>query len=390
MAIVLLVFLSSTLSHIMAQTRPMERSYIRGGVLEAPKSRVVRDSLSSSDSLMVAVALDSLGMGSLAHDELALIDSLGRDTLQRQVAQRGVAAPTLLDNVATPIDSTQLAKKSREKFFSDSVSLSRMCWTAAILPGYGQIYNKQKWKLPILYSALAGSIALYVHENKTYKPLKTEYEALISQGLSRTEELNEVQGEMIRSNTRRQLYVGAAAGSYIYMLADAALNYATNDVSSVKRATTLATICPGAGQIYNKSYWKLPFVIGGFAAMIYVVDWNNRGYQRFSTAYSQVIAYDNDPDSYPNGSPDEFGGRYDADYLQSLRDSYRRNRDFSIIVLAGLYLLQLVDAHVDAQFKDFDISDDLSMNIEPAVGYSYSPTANRSVATYGFNVGFKF
>ena len=86
---------------------------------------------------------------------------------------------------------------------------------------------------------------------------------------------------MIRSNTRRQVYLGLTVASYIYFIGDAAVNYSTNEVSDVKKATTLACIFPGAGQIYNKSYWKVPFVVGGFAAMIYCIDWNNRGYQRF-------------------------------------------------------------------------------------------------------------
>ena len=71
------------------------------------------------------------------------------------------------------------------------------------------------------------------------------------------------------------------------------MNYSTNEVSNVKKATTLACICPGAGQIYNKSYWKVPFVVGGFATLIYCIDWNNRGYQRFKKAYSLRADYDN-------------------------------------------------------------------------------------------------
>ncbi len=291
------------------------------------------------------------------------------------------------------VSTAEVAKAPRKRYFTDSMSLSKVAWTSAFLPGFGQVYNDQKWKLPILYGALAGGIALYVKENKRYQPLKKEYEELTMESSLRTVYMNDLQKSMIRSNTRRQIYMGATFATYIYSIGDAAVNYKTNDVSSVKRATTLATICPGAGQIYNKSYWKVPFVVGGFAAMIYVVDWNNRGYKRFDKAYTLVSEYDADPDqetNYPNGSLDEFNGRYTADYMKSLRDSYRRNRDLSIIMMAGLYILQIVDAHVDAHFKDFDVSDDLSMNIEPMVGYNYSPTVQRNCATFGFNVGVTF
>ncbi len=347
-----------------AQARRSEKIRISGGVLTTPKA----------DSLKV----DSLKSDSLKVDTVAT-----------------TPPPSLLVNTSQnptiAVDSTKVKKDGR--FFSDSVSLSRMCWTAAVLPGYGQIYNKQAWKLPILYGTLGLGIALYSHENKTYKPLKKRYNDLISESTVRTDELDAVQSDMIRSNTKRQLYMGLTAASYIYFLGDAAINYSTNDVSSIKKATTLATICPGAGQIYNKSYWKVPFVVGGFATMIYVMDWNNRGYKRFKTAYNQKYNYDNDPDqstNYPNGSPDEFGGRYSADYLKSIRNSYRRSRDLSIILTAGLYVLQIVDAHVDAHLKDYDISDDLSMNITPALNTTLSSSTGRECATFGFNLNLTF
>ena len=123
--------------------------------------------------------------------------------------------------------------------------------------------------------------------------------------------------------------------SYIYFIGDAAVNYSTNEVSSVKKATTLACIFPGAGQIYNKSYWKVPFVVGGFAAMIYCIDWNNRGYQRFKKAYNQISDYEQHPEKYPDGPVDEFGGRYSASYILNLRNNFRRNRDLCIIISAA-------------------------------------------------------
>lgn len=178
--------------------------------------------------------------------------------------------------------------------------------------------------------------------------------------------------------------------SYIYFLGDATVNYSTNEVSDVKKATTLAMICPGAGQIYNKSYWKLPFVVGGFASMIYVIDWNNRGYTRFKKAYALRYDYDENPDNYDGASADEFGGRYSASYLKSIRNSYRRNRDLCMIMTAGLYILQVIDAHVDAHLRDYDISDDLTMNIDPLFRSEYSYSMQKDCMTYGFNINLKF
>ena len=195
---------------------------------------------------------------------------------------------------------------------------------------------------------------------------------------------------MIRSNTRKQIYLGLTIASYLYFIGDAAVNYATNEVSSVTRATTLSVICPGAGQIYNKSYWRVPIVLGGFATTIYCVDWNNRGFQRFKKAYRLRADYDKNPGNYPTGSTDEFGGRYSATFLKNLRDSYRRNRDLCIILTAGMYILQIIDAHVDAHLRDYDISDDLSMNIVPMIDYGYSPSVGSNAATFGMNMSFKF
>ena len=273
---------------------------------------------------------------------------------------------------------------------SDSMSLSKVCWISTVVPGYGQIYNKQYWKLPILYGLVGTGLGLYIHENKTYKPLKRQFESYTDVNLSRTPELDALQSKMIRSNTRRQVYLGVTIASYIYFIGDAAVSYSTNDVSSVKKATTLACIFPGAGQIYNKSYWKVPFVIGGFASMIYCIDWNNRGYQRFKKAYNLLSDYDRNPDKYPDGPTDEFHGRYSASFIRNLRNNYRRNRDLCIILSGALYVLQIVDAHVDAHLKDYDISDDLSMNLEPLVDYTYVPTLGGNRPVFGFNLSLKF
>ncbi|MBR5801481.1 MAG: hypothetical protein IKY25_01900 [Alistipes sp.] len=278
----------------------------------------------------------------------------------------------------------------REPLFSDSSSLSKVCLTAAILPGYGQIYNKQYWKLPILYGTLGASIGLTIDQGGKYRTYKRQYEELTLKGLSRTEEMNLVQRDMIRHNTKRQLFMAAAAASYIYFLGDAALNYATNNVSNVKKATTLSLICPGAGQIYNKSYWRAPIVVGGLASMVYVIDWNNRGFQRFKTAYSLRADFEQNPDKYPEGvSPDEFKGRYSASYLKNLRDSYRRNRDLSLLLTAGVYIFQAVDAHVDAHLKDFDISDELSVELHPIFDYQHTQI-NGSHPVFGVNLNITF
>lgn len=358
------------------------RTIIRQGLQQQADSlRVKADSLvheafyGEIDSIFLAeFRADSTALRDLRTDDLTTLDSIA----MAEVLMEGVQRDT--------------TKRFFHKgwFMSDSMGLSRVSWMSAIVPGYGQIYNKQYWKLPILYTTLGAGLGMFIHENSVYKPLKRTYDKLTDVSTTRTPELDALQTKMIRSNTKRQLYLGLTIASYIYFIGDAAVNYSTNEVSAVKKATTLACICPGAGQIYNKSYWKVPFVIGGFATLGYCIDWNNRGFQRFKKAYSLLADYEQHPENYPDGPTDEFRGRYSANFIKNLRNNYRRNRDLCIILTGGLYILQIVDAHVDAHLRDYDISDDLSMNIEPMVDYAFVPTEGNHRPVIGFNIGLTF
>ncbi len=243
--------------------------------------------------------------------------------------------------------------------FRDSIPISRMCAISLVIPGFGQLYNQQYWKIPLAYATLGASIYGFAKENKPYQRYKTNYDAMIARNAPR-EELDPVQTEMIRYNTYRQLCMAGIYASWVYFVCDGAVNY-PGATTSVKKATTLSTILPGAGQFYNRSYWKVPIVIGGFATFAYMIDWNNRGFQRFKLAYN--LRMDGD-----DNTVDEFASSYlTPEDLLKYKQSYRRNRDLCIILTGAFYLLNIVDAHVDAQLKDYDISDDLSMALEPTM-----------------------
>ncbi len=396
-----------------------KRTIVRAGRMERT------DSLSAqkADSLLW-IRLDSLRTAEPALDSLltqSLYDRNLLDSLQRRGIVPEVEADSLAtlfkehtslnlsrweqlealraDSLSTLLPLSEEGRRAKGQGPRDTLSLPAMTWISTVAPGFGQIYNKQYWKLPILYGTLGASLTMFFHENKQYKPLKQQYDAITSQSTIRTEELDALQSKMIRHNTLRQIYLATSIASYLYFLGDAAVNYRF-DATEVQKATTLACIFPGAGQIYNKSYWRLPFVVGGLATTIYCVDWNNRGYQRFKKAYALRTAYDqamenhrNDPENFPEpegGSTDEFRGRYTADFLKNLKDNYRRNRDLCLIITAGVYILQIIDAHVDAHLKSYDISDDLSMSITPAMDYTYSPVAGQDAPVFGFNVSLNF
>lgn len=349
---------------------------------------IVRDGMIVRPDTLAVRGVDSL---------LMQADSL----LRRSVDSLGSDLPRT-DSLVVRADSLAGAGPRHKR---DTIGLSGVVWISTIAPGFGQIYNKQYWKVPVLYGTVAAGLTMFFRENNRYKPLKRRVDALSLEIAALDDasairplmmERDALQTRMVRSNTRRQLYIGAAALSYLYFLGDAALNYPYND-SPVKRATTLACIFPGAGQIYNKSYWRLPFVVGGLASTIYVVDWNNRIYKRYRTAYSLRTAwekadqaYRDDPTLPPPGESLDDLPYLSTAAIKSQKDSARRNRDMAIIITAGLYILQIVDAHVDAHLKDYDISDDLSMNVTPAVSYAFSPSANGIRPVFGMNLSVNF
>jgi len=139
-----------------------------------------------------------------------------------------------------------------------------------------------------------------------------------------------------------------------------------------KRALWLALVLPGAGQIYNRKFWKLPIIYGGFIGCIYALSWNNMMYKDYSQAYMDIM--DDDPGTASYNKFLHLGKVITKDneekykeIFKSRKDKYRRWRDLSFFVMLGVYALSVVDAYVDAELSVFDISKDLSLKVEPAV-----------------------
>ena len=139
-----------------------------------------------------------------------------------------------------------------------------------------------------------------------------------------------------------------------------------------QRALWLALVLPGAGQIYNRKFWKLPIIYGGFLGCIYALTWNNMMYKDYSQAYLDIMDDDPGTASYNkflhlgNTITPENEERY-KEIFRSRKDKYRRWRDMSFFVMLGVYAISVIDAYVDAELSVFDISNDLSLTIEPAV-----------------------
>jgi len=164
-----------------------------------------------------------------------------------------------------------------------------------------------------------------------------------------------------------------------------------------KKATIFAAIFPGLGQIYNRKYWKLPLVYCSFIGCAYAITWNGNQYNGYRNAYLDFIndrpgvnSWDDyrygaylkqPPEDWDNNMKQSF-----ANTLKSAKDYYRRYRDLSYIVTVGVYAIWIIDAYVDAQLFNFDISPDLSMRVEPVI-IDRAPSNSHSV---GMQLSFAF
>lgn len=163
---------------------------------------------------------------------------------------------------------------------------------------------------------------------------------------------------------------------------------------SPKRAMWLAIVVPGAGQIYNRKYWKLPIFYGGFLGCYYAMRWNNMMYRDYSQGYIDLNDGNLETQSYnqfmhlgmtiDESKPSDVQ-RFSTKFKKR-KDYYRRYRDMSAFILIGVYALSVIDAYVDASLSEFDISEDLSMKVSPTLmqngGYTFNPVRTTSLGVH--------
>ena len=162
-----------------------------------------------------------------------------------------------------------------------------------------------------------------------------------------------------------------------------------------KRALWLALVIPGGGQIYNRKYWKLPIVYGGFVGCIYAMIWNNMMYKDYSQAYLDIM--DDDPGTASYNKFLHLGRqitpaneeRY-KQIFKSRKDKYRRWRDLSFFCMIGIYAVSVIDAYVDAELSSFDISKDLSLKVRPTVINNKSSVNPLYATSLGVNCSINF
>jgi len=264
----------------------------------------------------------------------------------------------------TKTDTTQLF--SFKEFFGGlahkrTASLKTLTMGSTVFIGGNQIYNKQYWKLPIIYGGIGAGIYGGIHFNNLYKSTsQTQYQTYST--LS---------------------FVGA--GLVLWgSLMDGAVCYKSDKSPDPARSTVYSLLLPGLGQIYNGEFWKVPIYVGGLVAAVnFTVD-NNVQYMRWKWIHNLATSTDESVEKPPQS----------AENAKYFRDLYRRYRDYSILAVALVYLIQVIDANVFAYMQDFEVNDDISMHIEPAITpmnqYAFSPGNPAQGMSVGMTIGFKF
>jgi len=272
----------------------------------------------------------------------------------------------------------------------NTMKIGTMFAGSVILPGTAQIYNKDYWKLPIVYGgigALAGTGGYYLHQYRKTQKVYDRWSAdktAFEDKYGTEYPFNAPVVDMKSKKTGTWLMAGAAF-MYWGTLLDGVICYESEKEPLPGRATLYSALLPGLGQIYNGELFKVPIYWGGLIASLHFLTTNNLNYQRFKRIHNEATT----PDSGYDQS-------ISAETAKWYRDVYRRYRDYSIVATAAVYLLQVIDANVFAYMHDFEISDDITMNIEPAVispynAYAYNaPTFTNGHNALGMRVGLRF
>lgn len=140
------------------------------------------------------------------------------------------------------------------------------------------------------------------------------------------------------------------------------------------KAAFYSAILPGLGQAYNGRYWKIPIAYAGLGVGVYFYINNDKEWNRYRDAYKDRLA----------GREDEFGDRISTEALVRAQEFYRRNKEISLLVIAGVYVLNIIDANVDAHLQQFNVSEDLSL--KPNMQYDNFTGKSK----YGISLNFKF
>ena len=275
----------------------------------------------------------------------------------------------------------------------EKLDITTMFAGSVFAPGTAQIYNKDYWKLPIIYGgigALAGTGGYYLHQ---YNKSKKAYDAfqvdkLAFETANNTPYPYEAPVINTGAKTTGTWLLAGAGLIYWGSLMDGVASFESDSEPLAGRATLYSALLPGLGQIYNGELFKVPIYWGGLLVSTHLMMNFNTNYKRFKRIHNQATSND------PTVSADV---PIDGETAKWYRDVYRRYRDYSIVATAAVYLLQIIDANVFAYMHDFEVTDDITMNVEPALISPYNEyamltpqTTNPMNNAVGMRVGIRF
>ena len=221
---------------------------------------------------------------------------------------------------------------------------------STVFLGAEQYYNRQYWKIPVIYAGIGTTLGVGLHYQSRYKASKNAWEAAFEADPETTLTVDE-------DSKRMATYMFTGAGLiYWTALMDGVVNYKKDVKGQAGKATIYSILLPGLGQAYNGEYWKIPIYWGCMIGSYHYWTTNNTNYKRYKRIHNEATA--------PNTT---YNGLITAERALYYRNVFRRFRDYSMVALLGSYLLQVIDANVFAYMQDFEVNDDLSLKISPAV-----------------------
>ncbi len=276
------------------------------------------------------------------------------------------------------LDSAQAVFSLKEYFaglsHKQEVKIGTLAGGSAVFIGGQQIYNRQYWKLPIIYGGIGAGVGGGIYYRNKYKQSLEAYDAAFA-----ADPLTSLSPDN-KAKTMSTLMFAGGALFYWGSMMDGVINFPTDNPHHPGKATLYSILLPGLGQAYNGEAWKIPFYWGVLAGTVYAYDKNQTSYKRFKRIHNEATD--------PEGS---YSGRITAETALYYRNVYRRYRDWSVVAVAAAYLLQVIDANVFSYMQDFEVNDDLSMQISPTIITPDTQYALNSGSTaVGFSVGFRF
>lgn len=274
-----------------------------------------------------------------------------------------------------------------------TIKIGTMFTGSVFAPGTAQIYNRDYWKLPIVYGgigALAGTGGYYLHK---YNRSKKAYDTFLTDKAAYETEFGKqypYKTPVVDYNAKKTGTWLLAGAGLIYWgsLMDGVVCYESDTEPNPGRATLYSALLPGLGQIYNGELFKLPIYWGGLLISTHLLINNNTNYMRFKRIHNQVTSGDPEVSSSIPIS---------GETAKWYRDVYRRYRDYSIVATVLVYLLQVIDANVFAYMHDFEVTDEISLNVEPAIICPYNEYALNTIPlsaisgnAVGMRVGISF